>query len=59
MLRMLRALELLLEERHTVNETAFKVGYNSVPTFSNTFYKKPGTRPSDYVKLRGVLKHKR
>lgn len=56
--RMMKALQLLLEERHTVNETAYMVGYNSVPTFSNTFRKIVGTRPSDYVKMQGVLQHK-
>lgn len=56
--RMMKALQLLLEEKHTVNETAYMVGYNSVPTFSNTFRKIVGTRPSDYMKMKGVLQPK-
>lgn len=54
--RMMRALQLLLDEKKTVNETAYAVGYNSLPTFSNTFSKIVGVRPSEYVKLKGVLK---
>ncbi|MEX6687575.1 AraC family transcriptional regulator [Danxiaibacter flavus] len=52
--RMMKALQLLLEEKRTVNETAYMVGYNSVPTFSNTFHKIIGTRPSEYMKQKGV-----
>ncbi len=47
--KMLRAIELLLDGKHTISEVAFEVGYNSAPTFSNTFYKLLGQRPSDYV----------
>ncbi|RFM28652.1 AraC family transcriptional regulator [Deminuibacter soli] len=54
--RMMKALQFLLDEKRPVNETAYMVGYNSVPTFSNTFYKIVGERPSDYVKLKGVIK---
>jgi len=50
-LRMLKAMELLLEKSLTVNEVALTVGYNSLPTFSNTFQKMIGIRPSEYVKL--------
>ncbi|BAV04588.1 transcriptional regulator, AraC family [Filimonas lacunae] len=56
--RMMKALQLLLEEKHTVNETAYMVGYNSVPTFSNTFRKIVGTRPSEYIAMQGVLQQK-
>ncbi|WP_020597314.1 AraC family transcriptional regulator [Spirosoma panaciterrae] len=49
--RMLLALELLLDNHTSVKEIAALVGYNSVPTFSTTFYKLIGIRPSDYVKL--------
>lgn len=47
--KMLRAIELLLENTHTITEVAYAVGYSSAPTFSNTFYKLLGQRPSDYV----------
>ena len=54
-LRMLTALKLLLDEQLSVNEVALKVGYSSLPTFSNTFYKIIGVRPSDYVKKQNTL----
>ena len=47
--RILKAIELLLEKKLSVNEVARAVGYNSVPTFSNTFFKILGKRPSDYI----------
>lgn len=48
-MKMLRAIELLLTGKYTITEVAFEVGYNSAPTFSNTFYKLLGQRPSDYL----------
>ena len=54
-LRMLTALKLLLDEKLSVNEVALKVGYSSLPTFSNTFNKVIGVRPSDYVKHQNTL----
>lgn len=47
--RMLKAIELLMSNTMTVNEVAFAVGYSSSPTFSNTFYKLLGQRPSDFM----------
>jgi AraC-like DNA-binding protein len=54
--RILKAIELLLEKKLSVNEVAQAVGYNSVPTFSNTFFKVLGQRPSDYLKGIEILK---
>jgi AraC-like DNA-binding protein len=55
--RMMLALQLLLEDKMSVKEVAAMVGYNSVPTFSTTFYKIVGIRPSEYVKLKsGILR---
>ncbi len=54
--RMLKAIELLLEKRLPVSEVAVAVGYNSIPTFSNTFYKLLGQRPSDYLNGVEILK---
>lgn len=54
--RIIKAIELLHEKKHTVNEVALAVGYNSVPTFSNTFFKILGQRPSDYLNTTDVLK---
>lgn len=50
-LRMLRSLSLILDDKLPINEVASLVGFNSVPTFSNTFYKILGVRPSAYLKL--------
>ncbi|MGX1642205.1 AraC family transcriptional regulator [Sphingobacterium sp. NPDC055431] len=54
-LRMLTSLKLLLDDKLSVNEVALRVGYNSLPTFSNTFNKVIGVRPSEYVKNRNLL----
>lgn len=48
--RLMRAIVLLLEQQLSVKEVSSLVGYNSIPTFSTTFYKILGIRPSDYVK---------
>jgi len=49
-LRMLTALKYLLNDKMSVQQVAARVGYSSLPTFSNTFYKIVGVRPSEYVK---------
>lgn len=54
-LRMLTSLKLLLDDKLSVNEVALRVGYSSLPTFSNTFNKVVGVRPSEYVKNRNLL----
>lgn len=54
--RMLKALELILEQQIPINEISLAVGYSSVTTFSNTFYKCLGQRPSDYRKGIEILK---
>jgi len=53
-LRMLKGLKLLLDDKLSINEVAAKVGYSSLPTFSNTFTKIVGVRPSEYVKHRSL-----
>jgi AraC-like DNA-binding protein len=53
--RIMRALQLLLEDKLSVKEAASGVGYNSIPTFSTTFNRIVGVRPSEYVKMKGVL----
>lgn len=50
LLRMFKALEFVLEKKHTIGEIALKVGYSSLPTFSNTFFKILGKRPTDYLR---------
>ena len=54
-LRMLTALKLLLDDKLNVNDVAMKVGYTSLPTFSNTFNKIIGARPSEYIKNKNLL----
>ncbi|WP_293297259.1 AraC family transcriptional regulator [Pedobacter sp. UBA4863] len=48
--RMLKALNLLLDQKMEIKEVAALVGYNSIPTFSATFRKILGTSPSIYAK---------
>ena len=49
LLRMFKALEYVLEKKYTIGEIALMVGYNSLPTFSSTFLKILGKRPSEYI----------
>ncbi|WP_232322036.1 helix-turn-helix transcriptional regulator [Photobacterium jeanii] len=49
-MRILKAKE-LLKEGHTITETCFKVGYESVTTFSTVFKKCTGYSPKEYQKL--------
>lgn len=49
-MRILKAKE-LLKEGHTITETCFKVGYESVTTFSTVFKKCTGYAPKEYQKL--------
>lgn len=37
LLRMFKALEYVLEKKHTIGEIALMVGYSSLPAFSTTF----------------------
>jgi AraC-like DNA-binding protein len=45
--RLNKAYELLRESEKTVQEAAWEVGYESLSSFSNAFYKKFGSRPND------------
>ena len=54
-LRMLRALKLLIDGNCSISEISVMVGYNSLPTFSNTFQKVIGVRPTDYSKRKDIL----
>lgn len=53
--RLMRAIVLLLEKQLSVKEVATLVGYNSIPTFSNTFFKILGIRPSEYQKQASIF----
>lgn len=48
LLRMVKALELILQTDKPLGEIAYDVGYQSLSAFSNTFYQLTGSRPSDF-----------
>ncbi|CAI8897563.1 Transcriptional regulator, AraC family [Chryseobacterium sp. IT-36CA2] len=50
-LRIIKAIELLLNTNKSINEIAYNVGYNSVSSFSDTFREFTRSRPSDLRKL--------
>lgn len=52
LVRMTKAMEKLLESDLTISEIAYSVGYNSISSFSNTFSKMVGKRPSDFKDLK-------
>lgn len=56
LVRMYKAIDYLAQRNYTISEIASKVGYSSIPTFSNTFHKVIGKRPSDYQRGVEILK---
>lgn len=48
LVRMTKAMQKLLETELTVSEIAYEVGYDSISSFSNTFLKMTGQRPSTF-----------
>ena len=50
--RMRRASTLLATSNLTIEAISFKVGYQYASTFSNTFYKWSGLRPSDFRRMK-------
>lgn len=53
-LRIFKSLEYLMNSDYNISEIANRVGYNSLPTFSDTFRKIMEKRPSAYRKAKGV-----
>jgi AraC-like DNA-binding protein len=49
-LRMIRAIELILQTSKPISEIAYAVGYSAVGPFSDTFYDFTLSRPSDFRK---------
>ena len=47
-LRIFKSLEYLVNSDYNISQIANMVGYSSLPTFSNTFSKVMGKRPSEY-----------
>lgn len=48
--RMVKAIELMLLTNKSLSEIAYSVGYQSLSSFSSTFYKLTNFRPSDFKK---------
>ena len=57
-LRIFKSLEYLANSDYNISQIANMVGYSSLPTFSNTFSKVMGKRPSEYRKSNEIyLEH--
>ncbi|QJD94845.1 AraC family transcriptional regulator [Mucilaginibacter robiniae] len=48
-LRMVKAVELMLQTDLTLSQIAFATGYGSISAFSNTFYQQTQMRPSEFL----------
>ena len=49
LLRMAKAFQLIVANEHSLADVAFLCGYQSLSSFSNTFYQVTKTRPSDHL----------
>ncbi len=52
--RIIKATEYLIKNDLSVSEVAYRVGYNSISAFSNTFHNMMGQRPTDFQQLNSV-----
>jgi len=50
LLRMIKAIEMMLQTEKSMSEIAYTLGYNSVAAFSNIFHELTRIRPSDFAK---------
>jgi AraC-like DNA-binding protein len=50
LLRVVRAIEMILQDDHSTTEIAYLTGYNSLAAFSKAFYQVTNIRPSDFNK---------
>ena len=48
--RIIRAIKLMIESNESITNIAYSVGFDSLTTFSNSFYKVTGQRPSLFLK---------
>lgn len=46
--RIMKSIELILEDKLSISEIAYEVGYGSIAAFSNAFYNLTNKRPTDY-----------
>jgi AraC-like DNA-binding protein len=51
LLRMVKAIEMILESNKSTSEIAYATGYNSLAAFSKAFYQLTNRRPTDFRKL--------
>ncbi|MBZ5856946.1 AraC family transcriptional regulator [Flavihumibacter profundi] len=49
-LRMVKAIEMILKTKKSISDIAYHVGYDTLGSFSNTFYAFTQSRPSDFRK---------
>lgn len=50
LLRMIRAIEMMLQTEKSMSEIAYTLGYNNLSAFSNIFYQLTHTRPSEFAR---------
>lgn len=50
-LRMIKAIEMLLKTNKSVHEISYSVGYDTIGSFSNSFFAFTRSRPSDFRKV--------
>ena len=48
-LRITKSLDYIAQDKYSVEEIAYLVGFSSISSFSNTFYKVLGIRPHNYI----------
>ena len=48
-IRMNKAMQLLLERRHSISQISFEVGFKSASSFTKSFKKHFGKAPTDYL----------
>lgn len=46
--RIMKSIELILENKLSINQIAYEVGYSSIASFSNSFYQLTHKRPSSF-----------
>ncbi|OQP40727.1 AraC family transcriptional regulator [Niastella yeongjuensis] len=56
LLRMAKAFELIVKNNHSLEDIAYQTGYQSLSSFSSTFYQVTSFRPSDFINVKNVFK---
>jgi AraC-like DNA-binding protein len=52
LLRMVKAVEMILQTDNSISEIGYSIGYQSLSSFSNTFYQFTNHRPTDFIHYR-------